>query len=254
MAAMSAMSPLRQRLKRAKLHLNHFKVKSTKFLAKNPYGVSAPELNRQGTHYLYRAQVHREAPPSLGLDAGDFVSNLASLLDNLVWYFAPARARERTDLQFFLCRSLPEFKKKVIPKLRGFDPRVIDAIERHQPYHRSEPFKKDRLVLLRHLWNDGKHHVPTIVGSGTYVAGPAQAWYGDTPPPMFQPIFGPFGVGKVIGRISVNARPRDYEHPRLAFRVALETARPHLQIPDHALFRMYDIVAKEVLPDFARIV
>jgi hypothetical protein len=45
--------------------------------------------------------------------------------------------------------------------------------------------------LLRYLWNDGKHHVPTIVASGTYVAGHAQVWYGDTPPHHFEPIFGP---------------------------------------------------------------
>jgi hypothetical protein len=160
-------------------------------------------------------------------------------------------------LQFFLARSLPKFKKNALPKLKGFDQRVIDAIERHQPYHRewAAEINRDRLVLLRQLWNDGKHHVPTIVAdTGTYIAGPAQAWYGDTPPPMFEPIFGPFDAGKVIGRISVNARPRDYEKPSLSFGVALETARPRLRIPGHALRRMYDIVAKEVLPDFARLV
>lgn len=248
------MRVLLQRLKRAKLHLNHFDVKAKKFLATNPYRISPPKLNRQCTHYLYEAEVHRTAPPGIGLDAGDFVNNLASFLDNLVWYFAPASARKRTDLQFFVCRSLPEFKTKVIPKLRGFDPRVIDVIESHQPYHRGKIWRKDRLVLLRFLWNDAKHHVPTIVATGTYVAGPATAWYGDTPPPLFEPIFGPFDTGKVIGRISVNARPQDYEKPRLSFRVALETARPRIRIPDHALHRMYDIVAKEVLPDFARLV
>jgi hypothetical protein len=248
------MKALRHRLRRAKLHLNHFDVKSKKFLATNPYRISPPKLNRQGTHYLYKAQVVRNAPPSLGLDAGDFVGNLASLLDNLIWYFAPARARNRTDLNFFLCRSLPEFKKNIVPRLAGFDQRVIDAIERHQPYHRAEPFNKDRLILLRHLWNDGKHHVPTIVASGTYVGGPAQVWLGDIPPPRFQPFFGPFDAGKVIGRISVDARPQDYENPHLVFGVALETARPRLRIPGHALTGMYGIVAKKVLPDFARLV
>jgi hypothetical protein len=245
------MRALRDRLKRAKLHLNHFDVKARKFLATNPYRVGPPKLNRKGTHYLYEAQVSGEAPPSLGLDAGDFVNNLASLLDNLVWYFAPPGARKRRDLTFFQCRSLPEFTQSVVPRLAGFDQRFIGAIERHQPYHRDNPFEKDRLVLLRYLWNDGKHHIPTIVGAGTVLMGPAQFWYGDEPPPMFQMFFGPFDAGKVVGRISVDARPQDRENPRVVFGVALETARPRLRIPAHALTRMYDIVANEVLPDFA---
>jgi hypothetical protein len=243
---------LETRLNRAKHHLNRFNIQVDKFLATKPYGIAPAELNPKGTHYLFKAQVLRETPPIIGLLASDFVHNLASLLDNVVWRFAPPSERKRRDLHFFQCSSLPEFQKQIRPKLARFDQAFIATIERHQPYHRDEGFRNDRLVLLRQLWNDDKHHVPVIVGAAAVAS--VQIIHDPNPPAWLELFYGPFDPGKVIGRIGIKASPQDRDNPRFVFGVALETARPRIRVPSYTLGKMYDIVANEVLPDFAKLV
>jgi hypothetical protein len=67
--------------------------------------------------------------------------------------------------------------------------------------------------------------------------------------PEFYMNFGPFREGQVIGWAGIDEGSQGDRKPRIALDIGFRTRRPSMNVPRHALSKMYEIVSTEVLPD-----
>jgi hypothetical protein len=238
-----------RRLKRAKTHLNSLDVQVRKFTAGKTYRTERGRDFKRGGYVLQLTNL-KPVPPRFGLIASDFIHNLRALLDNLIWATVPASLKGDSRLTFPTCvdsDTFNEFAETVVG--RRMPRAFIETLERHQPYNRRpEDVANDRLILLHKMWNADKHHAPFGVMGWALAASAAS--FGDPPigPLDFGFRVGPLGKGGEVGWVSARGAKRDIK-PRVALDVGFQTRRPTLAVPRHAFFKMYEIVAKEVLPD-----
>lgn len=239
------MDEFERRLRRARIHLDDLEAKVNEFKSLNPHGTLA-ELDPERGRYVFKVTPLPPLDPDFGLIAADFVNNLCALLDNVVWELAPAVLKRSKCLAFPVCASRERFQRFAQTCLKGLDPRVIAVLERHQPYtRRPEEVQHDRLLILRNMWVADKHHAPMGVTSWAIAA--SMAAYGDFP--EFFMRFGPFREGQVIGWAGLDGDVQGGPKPRIALDIGFKTRRPSMNVPRHALAKMYDIVSNEVLPD-----
>ena len=108
-----------------------------------------------------------DAPIRLGVIVGDFIHNLRSALDHLVWQFVRREGnRPRRSNAFPIHTSQENFIQRVVcaPKnrdpLQGIDPQgdAWTFIEGLQPYHGADPALHP-LTILNSFWNSDKHRV-----------------------------------------------------------------------------------------------
>jgi hypothetical protein len=241
---------LEWRLKRAKHHLDDLNAHVKQLgLPRHCETIRGSKL--KGGGYVLQIADQEPVPPVLGLIAADFVHNLRSLLDNLMWELSPSSLRGNKSLAFPLCETRLAFRKFSKTILNGKLPaRTVAALKGHQPYKRTpDDVGKDRLRLLHQMWNADKHHAPIAVMGGWPVAMGGAA-RGDRPEePPFGFTVGPLGKRNEVGWMSAEGAER-YTNPRVVLDIGFQTRRPTLAVPRHALIKMYDIVSKEVLPDF----
>lgn len=214
----------------------------------DPYtAISEPDPKRGG--YVIKITEHQSVPPIFGLIAADFVNNLRALLDNLVWVVASSNAKRRRLAFPLVTTARMDFDKLTKTSFAGMRSDVVEAIERHQPYNRTEiPVNRDRLVLLHKMWNADKHHAP--MGVGYWAVAATATAYGDNPLASdFTAHFGPFRKGQAVARVTSQGAEYDL-HPHISLDIGFKTRRPNLAIARYTLRKMYEIVAKDVLPDF----
>jgi hypothetical protein len=240
-----AVDDFERRLRRAKLHLDDLEVRVNEFRELNPHTeVAEPDLEHK--RYVFKVYDLRPIDPEFGLIAADFVNNLCALLDNLVWEIAPASLKRSKCMAFPVCASPERFQNFTKSCLKGLDPDVIAILERHQPYNRRPgEVQRDRLLILRNMWIADKHHAPMGVVSWAIAA--SMAAYGDLP--EFYMNFGPFREGQIIGWAGMDEGFQGDRKPRIALDIGFKTRRPSMNVPRHALTKMYDIVSNEVVPD-----
>lgn len=237
-----------RRLQRAKSHLNNLNRQANKFLGGKSYSTESGRAFKRGG-YALRITTHKQIPPRFGLIASDFIHNLRALLDNLVWAAVPSSLKGSTNLMFPTMtdpEAFDEFARAVFGRRasRAF----VQALERHQPYNRRpDDVANDRLLLLHKMWNADKHHAPFGV-MGWAVMGGAAAFGDPLGPQHFGFRVGPLGKGGEVGWVSAAGAKRGIR-PRVVLDLGFKTRRPTLAVPRHAFVKMYDIVAKEVLPD-----
>jgi hypothetical protein len=239
---------LEGRLERAKFHLDDLNVQIEQFLGREPWTTERGRDLKDGG-YVLKIASHEPVPPIFGLIAADFVHDLRALLDNLIWGIAPAKLKRNWNLAFPICldrSTFDEFAKAVCDGLMPAE--RVDALERHQPYHRRADVDNDRLCILHKMWNADKHHAPMGVMGWAIMA--AAATYGDVPlVGAFGFRVGPLGKDQEVGWVSAKGAEYDL-HPRVTLDIGFKTRRPTMDVPRHALVKMHDIVANEVLPDF----
>lgn len=246
------MQDLERRLERAKLHLDDLDIHVKQLGFPHSYATErSRDLKRGG--YVLKVPEHEAVPPDLGFIAADFVHNLRALLDNIVWEIAPSHLKGNKNLAFPLCETrtaFDEINKSAFE--RRMPGKKVAALRRHQPYkRRPEDVRNDRLRLLHQMWNADKHHAPFGV-IGNWAIAASAASYGDIPAdPPFGFYVGPLRKNNEVGWVSPEGANRNY-HPRVVLDIGFQTRRPTLTIPRHALLKMYDIVANEVLPDFGQ--
>jgi hypothetical protein len=108
--------------------------------------------------------------------------------------------------------------------------------------------ENDRLCLLHKMWNADKHHAP--MGVMLWAVAAVVAAYGDHPHASdFGFRVGPLGKNQEVGWVSAAGAQLDL-NPHVSMDIGFQTRRPSMTVPRHALVKMYDIVANEVLPDF----
>jgi hypothetical protein len=152
------------RLERACDHLQRLEAKSRGWLKPHPYRVYG-ELDAEQRNKLIKVEVLRNPPAELGLIIGEFLHNMRSALDNLVYDLArshrgdPLSKNIAGGSQFPIFKDRDQFLGKGMDQIRGIAPAAKTIIEGLQPYHRGEKFAYHRLWMLRELSNADKHRL-----------------------------------------------------------------------------------------------
>jgi hypothetical protein len=149
----------RAKLERAQEHLIALDAATGEFFEVDPYEIVG-EFDSKTSEYLFRVKVLREPPLRLGVIFGDFIHNLRSALDHLVWQLilldggSPDR-----DTCFPVASSSSEFQHMTERALQGLRPEHVTRIEALQPYHAGDRAEGHLLTLLPRLSNTDKHQI-----------------------------------------------------------------------------------------------
>jgi hypothetical protein len=120
------------------------------------------KLDARTGEFVSKVGEFGETGTRIGILAGEFVHQLRSALDHLVWQLAEANHHTPGEHNAFPVRLDPfpkGFKKTVsTQQLDGVPAAAIRLIERVQPYHAPNP-AEHWLAVLTDLWNADKHRV-----------------------------------------------------------------------------------------------
>jgi hypothetical protein len=150
------------KLYRAKQHFLEFEREASAWMNVEPSGpghmVHSPESTPENPVYVYAST--EPVPARLGLIAGDFLQNLRSVLDYLVWQLilADGKVPHETNTAFPICKSDSSFKKAKNRCLVGVPDEAIKLIEGLQPYAERQTGQSPQVIhILDELTNQNKH-------------------------------------------------------------------------------------------------
>ena len=177
------------KIRRADEHWQTLRDASEAFIDSNPYSMVLEHVSDLPVRYAMRAKVTADPPVRLGVIVGDYVNNLRSALDHLVWQIVIAHGEHAPTRRtaFPITFSKKDFTMDVIrPRRRGkkspllgVDRNSLRIIEKVQPYKgRKRRGRFNAFGVLSELSNVDKHQVvhasiaamtdqePNIVGAG----------------------------------------------------------------------------------------
>ena len=129
------------KLYRAKQHFMEFEREASAYLNVGPSGpgqvIHAPESTPEKPVGIYAAA--EPVPARFGLIAGDYLQNLRSVFDYLVWQLILANGQtpHETNTAFPICKSAAVFKEARDRRLQGVPDEAVNLIEKLQPYPRE---------------------------------------------------------------------------------------------------------------------
>jgi hypothetical protein len=120
---------------------------------------------------ILTVKIRTRPPVELGAIVGDYVHNLRSALDHLVWQLVIANGgTPGRHTEFPIALTEPSFAKRAITGTRtrpgmltGVAPHVIEVIRRYQPCERGDDAANHPFAILQDLWNADKHQTITQV-------------------------------------------------------------------------------------------
>jgi hypothetical protein len=141
----------------------------------HPYLVRG-QLDREPREYVGGLVVEPKPDPDLSLVLGDYVHNLRSALDHLVWQLVIANGEiPGKSNQFPIAACCDEWKRAIKSGwLRGVEPEAVALIESLQPHRGKGPTDKHLLVVLNTLDISDKHHVLAAGALGVLAPDVAQ--------------------------------------------------------------------------------
>ncbi|MCU1323212.1 MAG: hypothetical protein JWM43_2861 [Acidobacteriaceae bacterium] len=151
------------KLYRAKQHLIEFEREASSYMNVSPSGpgemIHAPESTPEKPIYIYAPE--KPVPAIFGLIAGDYLHNLRSVFDYLVWQLILVNGGtpHETYTAFPICKSAGSFDKARKKRLVGVSKDAIDLIEALQPFPERNPGGKrpQTIHILDELNNANKH-------------------------------------------------------------------------------------------------
>jgi len=163
--------PIKIRLERAEIQAVELCKQVSDWCSRNPIKVKCVLRENRLGFKLVQEDFDEPVPLEIfGLLVAEFIHNLRSLLDNLV--FALARLKldppEKPKNIFFpIIQNELKFSKNCSQCLDQLPKEVASLIERLQPFQRNDPHvegkpDQDPLVLLQWLSNTDKHQIPTV--------------------------------------------------------------------------------------------
>jgi hypothetical protein len=165
-------SPLRAvkvKLIRAEKHLSEV-ILATRKYAQGECSISL-EKDSKLRMFVQRVRLFPSASPEISAIAGDFLANVKSILDYIVWELVKTTpgSSPTTSNQFPITYTASDFADQVARKrLRGVPTKAAALIERLQPYNAGN----SSLGTLNRLHNIDKHrtlNVVTVVADNTEV-------------------------------------------------------------------------------------
>jgi len=171
------------KLARAETNLGCFYGEWERFLREKPYRFPG-QFEAQESAYVFRAQFLKEPPTMIGVILGEFVHNLRSTLDQLVWQLALLNGIEPSGTQFPIVSAHKGWPtRRVEGWIKGVSSKHGAIIESFQPYHPG----REPLKWLGDLSNVDKHRVvhpsgiavkPGVVDPGFRLTANDDAGYG----------------------------------------------------------------------------
>lgn len=128
------------------------------------YAVTIEEDLKRGVLHIKSECIGAIEFIKLGLIAADYISNLRSSLDHLVWKLAgignPMRSSE---ISFPVCiKDSPRTQANIVAATRGMPDEAVAFVKSLQPYHSGKAYKSNHLWRLNFLWNASKHRILAI--------------------------------------------------------------------------------------------
>jgi hypothetical protein len=151
------------KLYRAKQHFLEFEREASAYMNVEPYGpgrmIFAPESTFEKPLCIYAPA--KPVPARFGLIAGDYLQNLRSVFDYLVWQLILANGKtpDETVTAFPICKSEKSFELVRKKRLVGVPEEAIDMIRALQPYSERDPSsaRPQTIHILDELTNANKH-------------------------------------------------------------------------------------------------
>ncbi len=154
----------RAKLARADEHLHTLDAEIPAFLDSNPHTYRG-HIDREARRYVVTVHIHRPPPIEWSVIVGDFVHNLRSALDHLVWQLvivsgnAPRSGPGGNQFPIFTYKpgDMRRRNNRFNKQLRGVHPSIRAAIHRIQPYRAGDAALRRPLAVLADLSNEDKH-------------------------------------------------------------------------------------------------
>lgn len=183
------------KLERAKTHLNSLDALIGPFLETEPRPYRMfTKVDVEASRYIGRIGIYRQPPLEWSAIIGDYLQNLRSALDHLVWVLVLANGQKPSGNAFPIFDQPPP-KKSSHPErekwkrhVRGVHPGAVRFIELCQPYNGPDGPSRHALAVLRTLSNEDKHR--TLVPAFAAIESSPKAfkvghiWMRDIRPPL----------------------------------------------------------------------
>ena len=193
-----SLDSVRRKVFRVKRHFEELQEELGEYFRTNP-GTMVQEPDSPPDNPTFSFQARDPVPARFGLIIGDYLQNLRSSLDYLVWDLVLAAGNNPDrKIMFPICTTPDNFERELRKKrLEGVDAKAITVIEGLQPYQAGDDPKTNFLWKLDELTNINKHRrvLLTMLGSAVLPSFPTseaegQAWgYGFVPDAAENPIF-----------------------------------------------------------------
>ncbi|MHB1743520.1 MAG: hypothetical protein ACYCRE_01975 [Acidobacteriaceae bacterium] len=150
----------------AKIHLDTLNAhyESVVSQPKKIYSITVEEYPRWGLLEIKSECIGAIEFIKLGLIAADYISNLRSSLDHLVWKLAAiGNSARSSDISFPVCfKDSPRTQANILAATLGMPKEAIALVKSLQPYHSGKAYKSNHLWRLNFLWNASKHRILAI--------------------------------------------------------------------------------------------
>ena len=163
-----------EKLRRAREHFEAFDAQLSAFFDSNPYRAFGKVEGEDGW-YVFRLQVVRKPPERIGLLVGEYVHQLRSVMDHLMWQLGWWRKRPLPPQSRGLTFPIESVQRDIdasLSRLQGNIPDDWNALVRAvQPHDR----KDDPLLAIQRLWNRDKHQALILLPKAdVFQFGPSQ--------------------------------------------------------------------------------
>jgi hypothetical protein len=158
------------KLFRAKEHLDELNAETKRYFQSRPARV-VRQQEGSPDEFIGKIVADAPVPKRISLIIGDFLQNLRSSLDYLVWELVLAAKNAPDDKNMFpICTTPEAFRGQVSRhRLDGVSPDAVAEIDALQPYHDGADAKWNVLFVVDDLCNINKHrHIVTTSLYGTH--------------------------------------------------------------------------------------
>jgi hypothetical protein len=185
---MSNLMGVLSKLYRAQEHLETLEAEIALFQRRKPYEV-AGDIDSEPGFFLLRFHLTEEPRQRWATIIGDVAHNYRSALDHLAWVLVkrnggnagrqtkfPIYNSEANYLAWREPRGANDPRGRRDDPFAGVDERVIEIIERFQPYKREDEAEADPLAILNRISNRDKHRLPVPLFGGIERGSPMSTW------------------------------------------------------------------------------
>jgi hypothetical protein len=155
---------LQWKLWRARQHYDEFNRELMEYLRSDLVKTSFAE-NSTDENKVVEVKSREPVPARFALIAGDFLQNLRSTLDYLVWQLVIANGKTPKRQAFPICTTQDGYEKCHDDRLRGIDAEAKAIIDKFQPYLKPEP-DKSVLAVIDEMCNLNKHRTVLMTSLG----------------------------------------------------------------------------------------
>jgi hypothetical protein len=157
----NALHGVDQKVTRAKKHRDHLTRQAALYLRRPTHHVKT-HADKDGLEHVVRIYRIRPVPPEWAVILGEFLYDLRSALDNLVWALVLANGEQPGRGTYFpILRQ--ENRKAFAAMTAGAHPEAVTVIQSLQPYLRGKRPGVGPLFLLHELNRLDKHQALTVV-------------------------------------------------------------------------------------------